>query len=340
MHIAAKRVFRLSLTVALSLAAAYGLAVTMPFMAPLFAVMFGAAPKPPMGPKGLLVLLVAICIMLSSGLLLIPVLAQYPAVGLMLVLLGLFFANYVTLNLGKAPVGAFLTIGITLISAMGLMAFEVAIVLINALCINIAVAVICLWIVYPLFPEEGAGAPPPPVPEPQQSSWLALRATLILFPSYLLVLTNPAAYAAIIMKAVALGQQTSETDVRVAGRELVGSTVMAGLLAALMWFCLKLAPTLWMYFLWALAFSMFVAAKFNGVLKTRFTPSFWVNVLITLLILIGPAVGDTDSGKDPYKASAVRIGLFIGVTLYAWLMLVFLEWWRARLERQRARKAL
>ena len=57
MHIAAKRVFRLSLTVALSLAVAYGTAQTMPFIAPLFALMLGAEPKPPMGPKGLLGLL-------------------------------------------------------------------------------------------------------------------------------------------------------------------------------------------------------------------------------------------------------------------------------------------
>lgn len=330
MHIAAKRVFRLSLTVALSLAVAYGTAQTMPFIAPLFAFMLGAAPKPPMGPKGLLGLILVLCIMLSSGLLLIPVLIHYPATGLMLVLLGLFVANYVTLNLGKGPVGALLTMGITLISALGLMGYGLAITVIYALCINIAVAVICQWVVYPFFPEDSAPPDPPPAPLPQQSSWLALRATLIVFPSYLLVLTNPAAYAPIMMKSVALGQQASDTEARVAGRELVGSTILAGVFAILMWFGLKLAPNLWMYFLWTLAFSMFIIAKLYGVLPSRFSPSFWQNVLITLFILIGPAVGDTDSGKDPYKASAVRVSLFIGVTLYAWMMLVFFEWLRAR----------
>ena len=61
MPIGAKRVFRLSLTVALSLAVAYGTAQTMPFIAPLFAFMLGAAPKPPMGPKGLIGLLLLLC---------------------------------------------------------------------------------------------------------------------------------------------------------------------------------------------------------------------------------------------------------------------------------------
>jgi hypothetical protein len=339
MPIAAKRVFRLSLTIALSLAVAYGTAQPLPFIAPLFAFMLGAAPKPPMGPKGLAGLMLVLILMLSSGLLLLPVLLQYPMTGLILALLGLFVANYASLNLGKPPVGSLLTMGIALISALGLMGYSLAMLIIQALCINIAVAVICQWVVYPFFPEEGEPPPPPPPPKPEQSSWLALRATLIVYPSYLLVLTNPAAYAPIIMKSVALGQQASETDAKVAGRELLGSTLMAALLAMLMWFGLKLAPTLWMFFLWTLAFSLFIVAKFYGVIPSKYTPSFWQNVLITLFIFIGPAVGDTESGKDPYTASAVRLGLFVGVTIYAWMMLVFLEGLRERQAAKRSRGA-
>lgn len=335
MHIAAKRVFRLSLTMALSLAVAYGSAQPLPFIAPLFAFMLGAAPRPPMGPKGLVGLVLVLILMLGSGLLLVPLLTNYPVTGLMLALLGLFAANYVTLNLGKGPVGALLTMGITLISAVGLMGYGIAYAMIQALCINIALAVICQWVLYPFFPEDGGPAPQPPAPEPLQSSWLALRATLIVFPSYLLVLSNPGSYAPIIMKSVALGQQTSETDARIAGRELLGSTLLAGLLSILMWFCLKLAPNLWMFTLWTLLFCMVLIALFYGVFPSRFTPSFWQNVLVTLFIFIGPAVGDTENGKDPYRASAVRLGLFVGVTIYAWMMLVFLEWLRER-QAQRA----
>jgi hypothetical protein len=337
MPVAAKRVFRLSLTIALALAVAYGTAQPLAFIAPLFAFMLGAAPKPPMGPKGLLGLIFVLCIMLGSGLVVLPALLHYPAIGLMLVLLGLFLANYATLNLGKPPIGALLTMGMALISAMGLLGSSVAVLIIQALCINIAIAVVCQWVVYPLFPEQGEPPPPAPPTAPLQSSWLALRATLIVYPGYLLVLTNPAAYAAIIMKSVALGQQASETDARVAGRELLGSTVLAGVLAILMWFGLKLAPNLWMFTLWTLLFSLYLVAKFYGVLPSRFTPSFWQNVLVTVFILIGPAVGDTESGKDPYKASAVRIGLFLAVTVYAWGMLVFMEWLRARQGARRTR---
>ena len=74
MPIAAKRVFRLSLTIALALVVGYGAGVPLPFIAPMFAFILGAAPKPPMGPKGLVGLLLVLCIMLSSGLLLVPIL--------------------------------------------------------------------------------------------------------------------------------------------------------------------------------------------------------------------------------------------------------------------------
>jgi hypothetical protein len=62
-------------------------------------------------------------------------------------------------------------------------------------------------------------------------------------------------------------------------------------------------------------------------------PSFWSNALITLLILLGPAIEDSANGKDVFKASATRICLFVGVALYAWGTIWVLERWRASLSR-------
>jgi hypothetical protein len=337
MHIGAKRVFRLSLTTALTLAGAYALALDMPFIAPLFGFMLGAAPKPPMGPKGLMGLVVVLSLTLGIGLLLIPILDNYPAVGLMLVALGLFFSNYLTLNLGKGPVGALLTVGVALISAAGLASFQLATSLIEALIIGIGLAVLCQWIVYPLFPEDELPPAAPPPSTPGQSSWLALRATLIVYPSFLLGLINPSVYLPIVMKAVSLGQQDSVTDARHAGRELLGSTAMGGVLAVLFWIALSMHPNLWMFSLWMLLFALYISSKLYGVFPSRYPPSFWINVMVTLLILLGPAVADSASGKDVYRAFAVRISLFIAVTVYAWAAVVLLEKWRNRqLERSGA----
>jgi hypothetical protein len=325
MVIGARRVFRLSLTIALSLALAYGLALDLPYFAPIFAFILCAAPKPPMGLKGLLGLTLVLVLTLGIGLLLIPVLMHYPFTGLLLVLLGLFFANYVAINLGKGPVGVLLAVGIAMIPAAGLLSFALATMLIVALVAGVALAVACYSVVYPFFPEDTDSAPPPDTPTPLQSSWLATRAALIVYPGFLLALINPTLYMPVVMKSLALGQQTSAIDARSAGRELIGSTLMAGLLSILLWLGLSIYPSLWMFFLWILLAAVYVSAKFYGVSPSRYPPTFWQNVMVTMLILLGPAVADSAVGKDVYAAFAVRISLFILVSIYAWLAVLLLD---------------
>ncbi|MGB5496202.1 MAG: DUF2955 domain-containing protein [Sedimenticolaceae bacterium] len=337
MPIAARRVYRLSLTMALALAAAYGLALPLPFLAPVFALLLTAAPGPPPGPKGLFGLILLLVITLGVGVLLIPLLQNYALTGVLLVAVGLYFSTYLTVHRGKALIGTFLTIGFTLISAAGTLDFGLAILVIKALVLGIAVAVVCQWIVYPWFPEHQATArarkaEPPDTP---QSNWIALRAALIVLPAYLLALTNPAAYLAIIMKSVSLAQQSSAVSARDAGRELLGSTLLGGCFASLFWLALKIQPNLWMFFLWMLLFGVYFAAKMFGVFASRLPASFWLNVTLTMLILLGPAVEDSANGKDVYQAFVVRMGLFVAVTLYAWLALHLLEQLRMRRRRSR-----
>jgi hypothetical protein len=332
MPLQARRVFRLALTTALALGFAYALALPLPFIAPLFAFMLTATPGAPMGPKSLLGLILVVLITLGIGLLLIPLLTWYPVSALLIVLVGLYFSNYLTVNMGKGLVGALLTVGFTLISAAGTLSFALATTVIQALVAGIALAIACQWIVYPWFPEDstrGAGKQPAEV-DAERSNWIALRATLIVFPAFLLALSNPSAYLPIIMKSVSLGQQGSVVSARDAGRELLGSTFLAGCFAVMFWIALKVNPSLWMFFLWMLLFGVYFSGKLYGVIASRYPPSFWINVAVTLLILLGSAVSDSANGKDVYQAFAVRMGLFIGVTFYAWVAIEFLEYLKRR----------
>ena len=336
MHIQARRIFRLSLVPALALAAAYALQLPLPFIAPLFAFMFASMPAPPMGPKSLFGLLLVVMIALCMGLLLTPLLQNYQVTALLIVTVGLYLSSYLTVNMGKALFGTFLTIGFTLISAAGTVSFSLATLVIQALVIGIAVAVICQWLVYPWFPED----PTPPgkaqaaKATPNQSNWIALRSTLIVLPVYWLVLTNPAAYMAIVMKAVLLSQQSSLVDAKSAGRELLGSTFMGGVFAVLFWGVLGISTNLWMFFLWMLLFCLYFASKIFGLISSRFPASFWLNVAMTMLIMLGPAVEDSAGGKDVYAAFLIRLGLFIAVTLYAWLAVYFFDHLRIRRSRK------
>ena len=332
MQLQARRIFRLSATPALTLAIAYGLKLPMPFMAPLFAFMFVAIPGPPMGPKNLLELLLVVVITCSVGLLLIPLLLHYQLTALLLVAVGLYFSTYLTVLKGKVLFGTFLTIGFTLISAAGTISFSLAIMVIIGLAVGIGVAVLCQWIIYPWFPEDPAPAETQAaaVPATAQSNWIALRSTAIVLPVYLIVLTNPGTYMAMIMKAVLLGQQTSMVNAKDAGRELLGSTFLGGIFAVLFWSLLGISTNLWMFFLWMLLFCLYFACKIYQLISTRYPASFWLNVAMTMLIMLGPAVEDSAGGSDVYAAFFSRMGLFIWVTLYALLALYFLEYLRTR----------
>jgi hypothetical protein len=331
-HIQARRIFRLSGTVALSLGCAYAFAIPLPFIAPIFALLLTLKPAPPMGWKSLIGLLLVTMLTLGVGLLLIPALVEYPLSGLLIVALGLYVSSYVTVGMGKALVGNFLTIGVTLITAAGTLSSALATAVIQALVVGIALAVICQRLVYTLFPEDPAPARPAAQPPstPENSSWIALRGTLIVLPAYLLALTNPSAYLAIIMKAVSLGHQSSSLNARNAGRELLGSTFLGGCFAALFWVMLDLLTNLWMFFWCMLLFGIYFSSKIYRLSDSRYTASFWVNVVTTMLILLGPAVEDSANGKDVYAAFFVRMGLFVAVTLYAWLAVDILEHLRSR----------
>jgi hypothetical protein len=333
MHIQARRIFRLSLTTALALAGGYALQMPLPFLAPLFALMLTATPGPPMGLKGLLGLILVVLITLGIGLLLIPLLLEYPLSAVLIVALGLYFSFYLTVHQGKALVGALLTVGFTLISAAGTVSFTLATTVIQALVLGIGLAIVCHWAVYPWLPEDAAPARKKAAalaPDLEQSNWIALRATLIVLPTFFLALTNPSVYLPIIMKSVSLSQQSSLIDARNAGRELLGSTFLAGCFAVLFWALLGIATNLWMFFWLMLLFGVYFSAKLYRLIPSRFPASFWLNVATTMLILLGPTVEDSANGKDVYTAFAVRMGLFVAVTLYAWLAVSVLEYLRTR----------
>jgi hypothetical protein len=325
--LATRRAFRLGLTMALSLAVAYALAFPLPYLAPLFALFLTAKPGPPMRPKALVGLVLVVSLTLGVGLLLTPLLEYYPVAAILLVAAGLFVSAYLTVGAGKAVFGTLLTVGVTLISAAGSIDAQLAGAVIAALLLAIGLAVVCSWVVYPWFPEDAVPTAPKPesLPTAIDARWIAIRSTLIVWPAYLLVLTNPAAYLPIIMKSVSLSQQASEIGARDAGRELLGSTFLAGCLAIVFWFLLGLATNLWMFFWWMLLFGVYLAAKLYRAIGTRLRPSFWQNVIVTLLILLGPAVQDSANGDDVYVAFATRMSLFVLVTLYAWAAIVVLE---------------
>lgn len=325
---AARRTYRLALSTSLVLALAYGAGLGLPFIAPLFVVILSAKPSPPPGPKQLLMLIVAVVVSLSVGLLLGPLLQAAPLPALLIITCGLLFSNRVAMLPGKAAIGTLLAMGFTVIPLASSVSPALASMLISAIVVGIAAAVVGQWLVYPLFPEDAGPVAPPSGSAPLESGWLAWRATLIVVPAFLLTLTNPAAYLPLTIKSILLGREASQMHLRDANRELIGSTLLGGVCAMVVWFCLSLAVSLWFYFGWMLLMCLLLACGAYGVIRSQCKPSFWVGTITTMIILLGMAVQDSANGKDVYQAFLVRTALFLAVALYAAMAMAALEWWR------------
>src|SRR5688572_13530777 len=302
----------------------------LPFFAPLFGLLLTATPAPPLRLKGLVGLLLMVTITLGVGLVMTPLLRSYPFSAVLIIAAGLYASTVIAVGLRKALVGTLLSAGFTLIPAVGLVEYAAAVTLIHAFLIGIGIAIASQAIVYPFFPEDPGKktVQERAAVDVSQTRRIALRSALIVLPPVMAALSNPSMYLPVIMKSVLLTQQAGVVDVRTAGRQMLGATLLGGLYAALFWFALKTWPSLWMFFLLMLLFGIYFAGKLYGVIAGRYPPFFWQDVVINLLILLGPAVEDSANGKDPYHAFAVRFSLFIAVALYAWAAIAVLEWMR------------
>lgn len=330
MHRADKAALRLSIGIGLAVLVAYGLALPMPFVVCVMAVLVLCKPGPPMPlVKGAVVALV-FAGLVAAGVVMVPLLENYAFAGLLLtavVLYGVFFLGLVR----ASPLTMILVIAFALIPVAGVADQALVGMLSVTLAVGIGTGTLVSAMSNAFFPDPPGAAGKkagPPSLDRETAAWIALRAVLIVMPVFVLALTNPSLYLAAVMKTVALGQQAGETNARAGGRELVGSTLMGALIAAVAWLGLSLWPSLWMLMLWLMAAALWTGSGIFGARRTAFRPSFWSNALITALILLGPAIEDSASGKSVIEGAVVRTGLFVGVAFYAWAMVWMFERWR------------
>ncbi|MFM4648960.1 DUF2955 domain-containing protein [Aeromonas bivalvium] len=328
MHKADKAVLRLTLGLGLSVMVTYGLAWPLPHLSCLVVILLLCRPGPPLPPlKGLLMAGV-LSLLMGGGVLMVPLLQHYGVSALLLIALVLYGLFYLGLKSGN-PLLTLLVITFTLVPVAGLAEQALAFVVIQALAIGVLLGAFIGTISHHLFPD-GEPVAKPVYLSPQNATWVALRAVIIVLPVLVLALQDPGHYLAAIMKTVALGQQACTTQARHAGKELIGSTLVGALVAAIAWSGLALWPNLWMLMLWIMAASLWLGVRLFRVKGSRVAPSFWSNALLTMMILLGPAIQDSANGKDVLQASLFRLGLFLLVAGYAWVAIWALERWRMR----------
>jgi hypothetical protein len=243
----------------------------------------------------------------------------------------LFVVFFVGARSGS-PLAFFLVAGLTFIPVAGVADQGLALALAKAVGLGLIIGAFVNGVSHALFPDPPQ-APSETAPaasvEAEAARWQAIQATVVVMPVFVVALTNPALYLAALMKTAMVGQQAGATNAASAGRELVGSTLMGALMGAVVWFGLSMMPNLWMLTLWIVAVTLWAGARMFRVRPSAYAPSYWLNALMTMFIVLGPAIEDAAVGKDPYAASATRVTLFVVVALYGWATVWALERWRS-----------
>lgn len=329
MHNADRAVLRIGAGTAVATLVCFASALPMPHLGCIMAWIVLCQGKPLPLKKGIVIGCV-LSVTMVGGVLMVPLLTYYALPAVLLTALLLYQLMVMGLS-GKATLSMLLVVAVAIIPVAGLVDQALAIGLAQMLGIGFITGTLVNGLAVALFPPLPQPASAPPVPPPPTVSAVharALRAVIIVLPVWLLALSHPTFYIPAVMKTVMLAQQATTLESKTSGRELVLSTLLGALLALGLWFGLSLWPSLLMLVLWLGLASLWVARRLVRLSASRFPPSFWSNVWITALILFGPAIQDSASGKDVWTAAAMRCALYIIIALYGWACIALLERWR------------
>ncbi len=325
MHpVAARRILRMALGTALSLACSQLSGWQLSFIAPIFTLLILSLPLPAPRLKAGVVFVAALLAPMLLGLSLIPLLTHARWAGILLLALALYYSFWFTARGGSAVLGTFMTVGLTLVVTIGSVNGTLLIALIHALAVNAAIGIAFVWVAHALLPDlprdaPAAGRPKAPqTVDPQKARRDALRALLVVLPVALLFLfvSGSPAYTPVMIKVASMGQQATNEDTRKAGKSLLMSTFIGGVGAVIAWQMLSIAPTLSLYtVIVALAGLVIGARVFQGDGLAPNGPT-WSYAYLTMLVILAPAVLDT-SGVAAGAKFNDRLVMFVLTTVYA-----------------------
>lgn len=325
MQIAHVRILRLALGTALSMWVSQAVAWDLSFIAPVMTLFILALPLPALSLKTGIKFLAAMTLSMYASLSLLPWLLDYPLVGLLLLVLALFWSFYYTARGGSPVLGTFVTVGIALSTAIGSVSVDATLMLIRGLIMNATIGIVFVWIAHALVPDSKAGGFPGPAglqaaaaPDAEEARWSALRSTLIVFPVAFWFMLSGAStsYVPVMIKVASMGQQATNEGARFAGRSLILSTIIGGIGAIIGWNVLSVVPKLSVYaLLIALGGLVFGQRVFRG---TGMHPeaATWSYAYLTMIVILAPAVMDSASGSSANVAFWSRLLMFALATLY------------------------
>ena len=325
MEIAHVRILRLAAGTGLSLWVSQAVGWDLSFIAPVITLFILALPLPALKLKQGILILAAMTLSMYSSLLLLPWLLDYQLVGLLLLVLALYWSFYFTAKGGSPVLGTFITMGIALSTAVGSVSVDATLMLIRGLLMNAVIGILFVWIAHALLPDSMAGGFPAPDkpqdgarPDLADARWSAFRSLVIVFPIAFWFMLSGAStsYVPVMIKVASMGQQATNEGARLAGRSLIMSTIFGGIGAIVGWNILRVVPALSIYaLLVTLAGLLFGRRIFQGK-GLHAEAGTWSYAYLTMIVILAPAVMDTASGSSADMAFWSRLFMFAMATLY------------------------
>ncbi len=338
--IASRRILRLALGTALSLAFSQTVAWSMSFIAPVITVAVLGTPLPrfPLAQAVKLTLAMIVPLYLAMGLL--PVILDYPLAGVLLLALALFHCFFLAASGGPALLSTMATMGITVTVAIGSVSIDALLAVVNGVAVGAAVGLAFVWLAHRLLPD----LPPPPAapvkPEPPPRHVAvrsALRSVSIVLPVALVFLMSSASagYVGVMIKVASMGQEVSRSGTRAAGRSLLASTVAGGIAAIIGWQLLRIWPSLVLYVAFVGLAGLWFGRRIFSAAGMSDKAGTWSYGLLTMLIVLAPAVTDSIAGATASAKFFDRLWMFAGATGYAVAaVFVFDAFWPARTDQK------
>lgn len=336
-QVASRRIFRLTLGVSLSLIFSQAINWPMSFIAPVFTLFILALPMPAPSLRAGVKFVLALMLPVYVGmLLLIPFLEHVHTVGILLVTLALFGSFYYSARGGSMIMGMFMTVGLTIIIAVGSVSLDALLAIIKGLWLGAIAGIAFVWVAHALLPERAMEpvkqkAPVERVlPSSQTARRSALRSLLIVLPLAILFLfsSSSATYLVIMIKVATMGQQANSDVSRQMGRSQIESTLWGGLAAMVGWQLMSFWPSLLMYALVIVLSALFFGPRIFVGKGMHSKASMWSYAFLTMIIVLAPALLDGQSANGASIAFYNRLLLFIIIAIYGSVVItVFDAFW-------------
>lgn len=346
LDIASLRVLRLAFGTAASLWFSQTVTYSgMSYIAPVITMFILALPIPALKLKQGVGLVLALTLSMYAGMFLLPRLLNQPMVGLLLLILALYWSFYFTAKGGSAVIGTFLTIGIAMSTAVGTVSVDALIMVIQGIAAGAIGGVVFVWIAHAILPDslaaDGPAAPaamPPPAAavDLREARWNAFRSLVIVLPVAVWFLLSAAssAYVPVMIKVASMGQQASNDATRVAGSSLVMSTLIGGAGAVIGWQVLRIVPTLSVYTLLIALGALVIGPRIFRGKGMHPDAETWSYAYLTMIVILAPAVMDSAGGAAAGAKFLDRLLMFALTTIYAVVAVYVFDAFRPRRAKQ------